>query len=421
MTINAIDILNITKSVTKKWTKQRKAEERGSRSRLSRMSAFEGGRVSLIGVADHILPGAYDHASGGGKYSVSKRQLYYACREEFKLATGRELKVGYFSNTLLLQYMNRHPDETASWKITADPRGTLTIPNADHEVQIPCGTLAIEEHLASASEPPDDLARELKIPIEYPSLKEGLRYQAVLYIEKEGFEPQLEEAKIGERYDLAIISCKGQSVVAARQFVDQVCGVGDGVPLLVVHDFDKAGFEISQRLTTVSARAEETDRVAYDFQNSINVTDLGLRLADVEKYGLSAETCDFTGHFASDSICTPEEREFLRSGQRVELNAFTSPQFIEWLETKLRENGLGKRLVPDDDLLEAAYRRAAAVAHINHAVEDTRAEAERKAEELVIPRTLRRQVQMVIRESDEPWDKAVYRLVREKLGHDSDD
>ena len=68
------------------------------------------------------------------------------------------------------------------------------------------------------------------------------RYQAVLYIEKEGFGPILESAQIAERFNIAIASCKGQSVVAMRKFVDMVCAVGDGLPLLIAHDFDKAGF-----------------------------------------------------------------------------------------------------------------------------------------------------------------------------------
>src|SRR5262249_40146223 len=160
---------------------------------------------------------------------------------------------------------------------------------------------------------------------------------AVLYIEKEGFEPILEEAKITERFDLAIMSCKGQSVVAARQFVDSVCAVGSGVPLLTVTDCDKAGFEIAQRLTRVSGWAEQNDRVTYRFRNYINVVHLGLRLADAEEYGLQDEDCEFSGGFAPDSIATEAEKEFLKSGRRVELNAFTSPQFVEWLEAKLTE------------------------------------------------------------------------------------
>jgi hypothetical protein len=416
MTISAADILGATKAVTKEWSRQRKAEERGSRSRHSRMYVYYD-HINFHDVAKSILPDAYDHVSGGGMYPVAKRQLYYACREHFKEHTGRELKADYFSQTLLVQYINRHPDETSTWKITADPRGTLTIPNSHNEVRIPCGTIDIEEHLEIASKPLDDLAFELNVPSEFPSLKHGERYQAVLYIEKEGFEPLLEEAKIAERYDLAILSCKGQSVVAARHYVDQVCSVGNGVPLLVVHDFDKAGFEISQCLTKVSRWAEANDRVAYRFENQINVTDLGLRLADVKTYGLVSETVDFKGHFSNDSITTTDERRFLRSGRRVELNAFTSPQFIEWLESKLVEQGLAKRLVPDDEVLEAAFRRALAVAHINGVIDGAVEEAERIADEATVPKTLKRQLRQKMKERDEAWDKALYRLAESKQEH----
>src|ERR1700704_4158237 len=114
MTISASDILSAAKSVTKTWTRQRRAEERGNRSKESR--GLHASRVNFTDVANEILPGAYAHASGNGKYSVAKRQLYYACREKFKELTGRELTAGYFSNTLLLRYLNGHSEETALWK-----------------------------------------------------------------------------------------------------------------------------------------------------------------------------------------------------------------------------------------------------------------------------------------------------------------
>ena len=47
------------------------------------------------------------------------------------------------------------------------------------------------------------------------------RFSGFLYIEKEGFEPLLSHARIAERFDLAIMSCKGMSVTAARELVDQ--------------------------------------------------------------------------------------------------------------------------------------------------------------------------------------------------------
>src|SRR5262245_37003316 len=192
----ADDILDITQKVTKEWTKQRKAEERGRRSIFSRAYVYSD-RVNFTDVADRILPPAYAHASGGGRYSVSKRQLYYACREQFKSATGRELEYSYFANMLLVQYLNRHPAHQAAWRITADPRGTLLIPNTgqDCETRIPVGTLAIDDHLREAAgrvDPYED-AESKEFSVEWPSLAARQRYRAVLYIEKEGFGPLLNE------------------------------------------------------------------------------------------------------------------------------------------------------------------------------------------------------------------------------------
>jgi hypothetical protein len=409
----AYAIVAATKSVTKEWTKQRLAEERGSRR--PREDVYSD-RVNFTAVAHGILPRGYAHASGNGKYTVDKRQFYYAVRDDFLEATGREITANYFSQNILVKYQNQNPDETSHWKITASPRGTLTIPNTGDDTRIPCGTIAVEEHLKEAAVRPElfdglgDLVR-----VQWPSLAEGQRYQGVLYIEKEGFDPQLREARIAERFDLAIVSCKGQSVVAARMFVDHVCRVCGGVPLYVAVDFDKPGLEIGQRLTTVSDYMREHDLVKYEFKNEINVTHLGLRLADVERYGLKSERCRFKGRFPPDSIATPEEQEFLRSGRRVELNAFTAPQFIEWLEASLRKAGLKDRLIPGDDVLADAYRRALAIARINRAINEIRDEAVEEAKAATVPKSLRRQLKKAMKDSPDAWDKVLYDLLAAKF------
>ena len=141
MSITAADILDVTKNVTKEWTKQRKAEERGNRCRASRAYVYSD-RVDCTAVADAILPGGYDHASGGGKYTVSKRTFFYAVRDAFKLRTGRELKFSYFAGTLLVQFINRRPDKTVAWKVTADLRGGTAGPpqsGALRQLRVPCG------------------------------------------------------------------------------------------------------------------------------------------------------------------------------------------------------------------------------------------------------------------------------------------
>ena len=73
---------------------------------------------------------------------------------------------------------------------------------------------------------------------------------------------------------------------------------------------------------------------------------------------------------------TEEEANFLRSGgrpenwtgQRVELNAMTSQQFLDWLTGKLKEHGVEK-VIPDEATLAAAYQRATLLRQAEAAVE----------------------------------------------------
>jgi hypothetical protein len=104
--------------------------------------------------------------------------------------------------------------------------------------------------------------------------------------------------------------------------------------------------------------------------NEVDVTDLGLRLADIEEYSLQSEPwrekvsrdktiATLCRHGATRDEAFPIEgadREFTW-GKRVELNAFTSEEFIGWLEDKLIEAGIGK-VVPGDATLQDQYRRA---------------------------------------------------------------
>lgn len=409
------DLAKCLMGVTKEYTKQRKAEERNSRAFANREYMYSD-RVNFTDVAGRILPAAYRKASGDGQYPASKRQVYYAAREEFRIATGRKI-TQQRCNTLLLQYMNTHTSITSSWRVTADPRGTLLIPNTDQETRIPCGTLDIDRHLESMhdDEPIDQM---LTVPWQWPSVAAGQRFRAVLYIEKEGFEPLLRQTRIAERFEIAVLSCKGQSVAAARKYVDHVCHVNGGVPLFVVHDFDVFGFFIAARLTSVSEDAWNDDRVAYHFRNEINVTDFGLRLEDARKYGLTDEVCKRPKYIDPDLGCTKDEREFLYSGRRIELNAFTAPQFVEWLEGKLRKAGLDdrERMIPTDDVLEKAYRRSIVTVRINKAVRDIHATLVKEATDATVPKRLRSKLSAAMKSSDEPWDIALHRLTADHLG-----
>jgi len=135
----------------------------------------------------------------------------------------------------------------------------------------------------------------------------------------------------------------------------------------------------------------------------------------VQQFDLDDEDCEFSGRFARDSICTDAEKEVLQSGRRVELNAFTSPQFIEWLDAKLTEHLGGNRLMPTDKVLEDAYRRAMAVAEINSVIVKTGKLAIKKAKSAKVPKTLRPQLMKAMKDSPKAWDKALYDMVYSKL------
>ncbi len=395
-------------AVTKKWTKQRKAEERSSRRRFSRSEYMYSNRVNQSDVAFEVIPQAYAKASDDGRLPAHARQIFYAARKEIQDRTRRPLQSVYFTQTLLPKFVNANQDLTQDWWVVYDSRGHLIEPHTDET--IPLGTLDVDNYLSSVASheiDDEDVKRKNGFDMRYPTKGPNNRFSAILFIEKEGFNPLFNEVKLAERFDLAIMSTKGQSVVAARRLVDELCHTDADVPVLVLHDFDKEGFLISQNLISVSQSAMWNERVRYEFTNDIECIDLGLRLEDVEEWNLESESVGFKGRFDSDSITTEAEREFLRSGQRVELNAFTSADFISWIEGKLEEHGVTK-VVPDTKTLEHAFRRAYRITDLNHQIDEARVAAEDRSQNAKVPLGLRKMITTAFEEDPEmAWDDVV--------------
>jgi hypothetical protein len=226
-----------------------------------------------------------------------------------------------------------------------------------------------------------------------------------------------EAVRLAERYDLAIMSTKGMSSTASRELVDDLCGAGNGgarIPLLVLHDFDKAGFSILGTL--------QRDTRRYEFNSHPEVVDLGLRLADIQAHGLMPELVSYgksdpTWNLGENGA-TPEEIRFLSSthdhrgysGQRVELNAFPSDQLIAWIEGKLQAHGM-KKVIPDETTLRAAFRRAVHLAYLRAQLEALEEDAEEAAKTAKFPKTLRPRIrQRFERDPAVSWDRVVREL-----------
>jgi hypothetical protein len=225
----ANDILGALRDATKKWTRTRKAEERNPSSRSYRTSRLTRERgVSFKEGAAQIMETAYRQVSGPDGLPANARQIMYAARGYIQKVTGRQLESNYFTQTLLPDYME---ENNVDWDVVYDARGHFTEPHDQGEKSFGIGTLEVRNYISGFHDPSivDAGFSESKVETKGPRGNFG----AVLFIEKEGFAPLLKAARIAENFDLAIMSTKGMSVVAARALVDEMCSEHD-IPLLLL-------------------------------------------------------------------------------------------------------------------------------------------------------------------------------------------
>ena len=119
------------------------------------------------------------------------------------LTDDKELAYGYFSQTLVPDYIEEHG---VDWDVVYDARGHFEEPHTNR--RIGCGTIEVGNYLAAVKEPtiaPADFAGA-NVDVIGPSGNFG----AILYCEKEGFGPLFKAVKLANRYDLMIISNKGE-------------------------------------------------------------------------------------------------------------------------------------------------------------------------------------------------------------------
>jgi Topoisomerase 6 subunit A/Spo11, Toprim domain len=393
----ANDILDAVETATSKWTRQKKSEERhpgNVRYRVSRMTKEP--RTTQKEAAWQILEDAYMAASSNGALPAMARQIYYQARPKIMAMTDdKELAYAYFSQTLLPDYIEEHG---VDWNVVYDARGHFEEPHTNR--RIGCGTIEVGNYLRAMCEP--DIA-----PAEFSGASVNVigpsgGISAVMYCEKEGFDPLFKAVDLANRYDLMIISNKGLSVTAARQLIDVVCGDND-LPLFVLHDFDFDGFKIFGTL--------QRDTRRYQFTNEIEVIDLGLRLTDIAGLEREPAAASKTNEYKLrkqlvENGATEAEIAILLN-ERVELNAMTSDALIVMIERNLKEYGL-KKVIPDEDLLGKAYRAFHRSQRLRETFEEMAQEFDEEVDEIKVPDNLQQQVRALLDEhSDLRWDDAV--------------
>jgi hypothetical protein len=100
------------------------------------------------------------------------------------------------------------------------------------------------------------------------------------------------------------------------------------------------------------------------------------------------------------------------SGRRVELNALTSPRFIEFLEHQFAAVGVTK-VMPTSEALARAYRRAWGTAELQDAIDRVTATLDQGTVPKM-PRGLARRIAERIKGTDQSWDEALADVAREQ-------
>jgi hypothetical protein len=331
----------------------------------------------------------------------------YAARPDILARTGKDtLDDAYFTQTLLPNYIEEHWGRCAGWDIVWDARGTFSEPHTGAE--IPLGTLEVRQYLGER--PEFGSVANIQNRDRFPTSGPQNRYDTVLFIEKEGFEPLFKAVAIAERFDVAMMSTKGMSTTAARLLLDRLTSQGVQ-QILVLHDFDVSGFSIFGTLGTDTRR--------YSFANDIPIIDIGMRLEDVEEMDLQSEPVAVAGDWRKRATtlqrhgATEEEIAFLQD-HRVELNAMTSRQLIDFIEEKFAEHGVAK-LIPDAATIEQHARRVIERQLVEQAIAKVAEEIAEKAKTAELPTKLRERIEEIVEEQPElPWDVAVAKIVRDE-------
>jgi hypothetical protein len=390
----ANDILDAVETATNKWTRQKKSEERHPgmiRYRMSRMTKQP--RTSQKEAAWQVMEAAYMATSANNTLPALARQIFYQARPKIMALTDdKELAYGYFSQTLLPDYIEEHG---VDWNVVYDARGHFEEPHTHRRIGV--GTIEIGNYLHAMADPEIICAKFAEANVEVIGPDGNLA--GVLFCEKEGFGPLFRAVNLANRYDLMIISTKG---------VYEICGEND-LPLFTLHDFDFDGFKILGTL--------HRDTRRYVFTNTIKPIDLGLRIADIA--GLEREPAaatkvseDIRRALLTENGATAVEIDILLR-ERVELNALPSDALINMIERKLKASGI-KKVVPDKALLAEAYEAFHHSKELREIFE--KAEKNFKASKVVVPKDLKKQVRKILeKHGDLRWDDALQLVLKTRL------
>lgn len=266
---------------------------------------------------------AFNMASDNGRYAITARQIWYKMRE---ISGIEEKKHTYadFTQEILTEWIDDNPEYED--KVNFSDRGNFYVNGSQNGL----GTANVRSFI-------DTIGTSKNIFKCYGGINSNIhiepdfdliyKYDKVLYIEKTGFDAIFKAEKVGEKYNMIIVSGQGFSTRAAKTLLYKFQQMG--LKLYCLHDLDISGIYILDSFGTPNKK----------FKECIYMENLGVTLEDVEKYHIEPEKVEIKKEDKKKlRNLSYKYRHFFDAGtfyRRVELNAFTTAQILEILESKL--------------------------------------------------------------------------------------
>lgn len=271
--------------------------------------ALNGVRTSQKDAIIDCLDEAIEKVSSFGQFRFSLRNLYYAVRPYLEGQFEKGLDYNYFCSVITGIEAEQGFDIRGMYR---DPRGKILHPHTGEEIAL--GTVAVEQYKRPA-----------------------WTFNKILYIEKGGFFPLLQDVGWPERHDCALMTSQGFASRAVRDVIDLLGEGEEEIYFFCIHDADASGTMIHQSLL------EETKARGA---RKVHIVNLGLEPREARDMGLEVETFREPGgrRLPVADYLSDYESRWLQT-QRVELNAMTPEQFLSWLDAKF-EAYVGKIIPP---------------------------------------------------------------------------
>jgi hypothetical protein len=234
-----------------------------------------------------------------------------------------------------------------------------------------------------------------------------MRFGGVLFVEKEGFNQAIIESGLLDRYDIALASTKGNSVVALRVLLDEMVTRNPDFKVFTMTDFDISGASIRTTLT-------KDNELRYVFDNDIQTIPICVsweQAKDLHERGLSEpvkldpkmdKRKKFNFLMGYNGVERAAAQFLLFDQRRVEINALTTGEILGLIEDAFSTHAT--KIVPDLEHLEGAWKEQLLSARLEKAEAALREELS----SVQMPTNLGEDVEAILQvDPSKSWDEAV--------------